>query len=70
MAAATVRLRSSAELHEADPRVTGVSFSRNFGFQIAVTAGLDHAQGDAVILTDADLQDPPEVYPANDSQMA
>jgi dolichol-phosphate mannosyltransferase len=52
-----------AELHEADSRVTGVSFSRNFGFQIAVTAGLDHAQGDAVILTDADLQDPPEVYP-------
>ncbi len=52
-----------AELHEADPRVTGVSFSRNFGFQIAVTAGLDHAQGDAVIVTDADLQDPPEVYP-------
>jgi glycosyltransferase involved in cell wall biosynthesis len=51
------------ELHEADPRVTGVSFSRNFGFQIAVTAGLDHAQGDAIILTDADLQDPPEVYP-------
>lgn len=52
-----------ADLHEADSRVTGVSFSRNFGFQIAVTAGLDHAQGDAVILTDADLQDPPEVYP-------
>lgn len=51
------------ELHEADPRVTGVSFSRNFGFQIAVTAGLDHARGDAIILTDADLQDPPEVYP-------
>ncbi len=52
-----------ADLHAADSRVTGVSFSRNFGFQIAVTAGLDHAQGDAVILTDADLQDPPEVYP-------
>ncbi len=52
-----------AELHEVDPRVTGVSFSRNFGFQVAVTAGLDHAQGKAVILTDADLQDPPEVFP-------
>ncbi len=52
-----------AELHEADPRVTGISFSRNFGFQVAVTAGLDHAQGQAVILTDADLQDPPEVFP-------
>ncbi len=52
-----------AELHALDERVRGVSFSRNFGFQIAATAGLDYAQGDAVILTDADLQDPPEVYP-------
>lgn len=52
-----------ADLHEQDERVRGVSFSRNFGFQIAVTAGLDHAAGDAVILTDADLQDPPEVFP-------
>lgn len=52
-----------AELHAQDARVRGVSFSRNFGFQIAATAGLDHAKGDAVILTDADLQDPPEVYP-------
>jgi dolichol-phosphate mannosyltransferase len=43
--------------------VKGISFSRNFGFQVAVTAGLNHAQGDAVILTDADLQDPPELYP-------
>ncbi|WP_420631292.1 glycosyltransferase family 2 protein [Candidatus Leptofilum sp.] len=51
------------ELHQKDPRVKGISFSRNFGFQVAVTAGLNHAQGDAVILTDADLQDPPEVYP-------
>lgn len=52
-----------AALHEKDPRVKGVSFSRNFGFQIAATAGLDHARGDAVITTDADLQDPPEIYP-------
>ena len=52
-----------AQLHENDNRVKGVSFSRNFGFQIAATAGLDHAQGDAIILSDADLQDPPEVYP-------
>jgi len=52
-----------ADLHEVDPRVNGISFSRNFGFQVAVTAGLDHAQGSAVILTDADLQDPPEVFP-------
>ena len=51
------------ELHRKDPRVKGISFSRNFGFQIAVTAGLNHAQGEAIILTDADLQDPPEVYP-------
>ncbi|MCA9968912.1 MAG: glycosyltransferase family 2 protein, partial [Anaerolineales bacterium] len=51
-----------ARLHAEDARVRGLSFSRNFGFQIAVTAGLDHAQGDAIILTDADLQDPPEVY--------
>ncbi len=53
-----------AALHERDPRVKGISFSRNFGFQIAATAGLDYARGDAVILTDADLQDPPEVYPS------
>jgi polyisoprenyl-phosphate glycosyltransferase len=50
-----------AQLHQQDPRVRGVSFARNFGFQVAVTAGLDHAQGDAVVLIDADLQDPPEV---------
>lgn len=50
-------------LHEQDPRVKGLSFSRNFGFQVAVTAGLDYARGQAVILTDADLQDPPEVFP-------
>lgn len=50
-----------AELHEIDPRVRGISLSRNYGFQVAVTAGLDHAKGDAVVLIDADLQDPPEV---------
>ena len=53
-----------SRLHAQDPRVKGLSFSRNFGFQIAATAGLDFSTGDAVILTDADLQDPPEVYPA------
>lgn len=53
-----------SRLHERDPRVKGLSFSRNFGFQIAATAGLDFSRGDAVILTDADLQDPPELYPA------
>lgn len=52
-----------SELHEKDNRVRGLSFSRNFGFQEAVTAGLHHVRGDAVVLTDADLQDPPEVIP-------
>jgi dolichol-phosphate mannosyltransferase len=51
------------ELYDQDPRVKGLSFSRNFGFQEAVTAGLFHALGDAVVLTDADLQDPPELIP-------
>ncbi len=44
-----------------DRQVRIVSFSRNFGHQIAVTAGLDFAQGDAVVIIDADLQDPPEL---------
>jgi glycosyltransferase involved in cell wall biosynthesis len=52
-----------AREHEANPRVKGLSFSRNFGFQEAVTAGLAHSQGEAVVLSDADLQDPPEVIP-------
>src|SRR5262249_51413971 len=46
-----------------DPRVRGIGLSRNFGFQVAVTAGLDAVRGAAVILMDADLQDPPEVIP-------
>jgi polyisoprenyl-phosphate glycosyltransferase len=50
-----------AGLHQQDKRVRGVSLSRNFGFQIAVTAGLDFSRGDAIILIDADLQDPPEI---------
>ncbi len=49
------------ELQRTDRRVRVVSFSRNFGHQFAVTAGLDHAAGDAVCVIDADLQDPPEV---------
>src|SRR4029453_12923952 len=44
-----------------DPRVRVVYLSRNFGHQTAITAGLDHARGDAVVMIDADLQDPPEV---------
>ena len=44
-----------------DSRVKPIIFARNFGHQIAVTAGLDYASGDAVVIIDADLQDPPEV---------
>ncbi len=51
------------ELHQKDPRVKGISFSRNFGHHIAITAGIDYASGDAVILMDGDLQDPPEEIP-------
>lgn len=46
---------------ERDPRIKVIGFARNFGHQIAVTAGIDAAAGDAVVLIDADLQDPPEV---------
>jgi polyisoprenyl-phosphate glycosyltransferase len=49
------------DLHAKDPRVKVLQFSRNFGHQIAITSGADFAQGDAVIVMDADLQDPPEV---------
>jgi glycosyltransferase involved in cell wall biosynthesis len=49
------------EMHALDPRIKVVRLSRNFGHQIALTAGLDHALGRAVIIMDADLQDPPEV---------
>jgi len=48
-------------LADNDDRVRPVIFARNFGHQIAVTAGLDYSRGDAVIIIDADLQDPPEV---------
>jgi len=48
-------------LQEQDPRVRVVNFARNFGHQNAVTAGMDYARGDAVVVIDADLQDPPEV---------
>lgn len=51
------------ELAQEDPYVRPVIFARNFGHQIAVTAGLDFSQGKAVVIMDADLQDPPEVIP-------
>ncbi len=47
-----------------DARVRVIRFSRNFGHQMAISAGLDYARGQAVIIMDADLQDPPEVIPA------
>lgn len=48
-------------LRDQDPRVSVLDLSRNFGKEIAMTAGLDHARGDAVLVIDADLQDPPEL---------
>lgn len=51
-------------LQLSDPRVRVLRLSRNFGHQIAVTAGLEEATGDAVVIIDADLQDPPEIIPA------
>jgi polyisoprenyl-phosphate glycosyltransferase len=53
-----------AELAREDERIKVVSLSRNFGHQTAITAGLDHAAGDVVVMIDSDLQDPPEVIPA------
>ena len=50
-------------LARSDPRLVVVRLSRNFGHQAAVSAGLDHATGRAVVVMDGDLQDPPEVLP-------
>ncbi len=55
----TLALLKSHAAH--DPRVKIIGFARNFGHQLAATAGIDAASGDAVVLIDADLQDPPEV---------
>ncbi|HYQ98876.1 MAG TPA: glycosyltransferase family 2 protein [Casimicrobiaceae bacterium] len=52
-----------AGLHAADARVAVIELSRNFGKEAAMSAGLDHAGGDAVVVIDADLQDPPELIP-------
>ncbi len=51
------------ELHQHDRRICYLSFARNFGHQIAVTAGLKFARGEIVVVLDADLQDPPELIP-------
>lgn len=56
-------LEMMRDLRQRDSRVRYISLARNFGHQIAVTAGLRFAQGDAVIVLDADLQDPPELIP-------
>jgi|SRR5436305_3734334 len=53
-----------AELAREDDRLRVVTLSRSFGHQLALTAGLDHARGDAVVMMDGDLQDPPEVIPS------
>lgn len=56
-------LREIHRLKEEDGRIAIVDLSRNFGKEIAMTAGFDHARGDAVVVIDADLQDPPELIP-------
>jgi glycosyltransferase involved in cell wall biosynthesis len=56
-------LASLARLRGAHPEIAIVNLSRNFGKEIAMSAGIDHARGDAVVIIDADLQDPPEIIP-------
>ena len=53
----------AVELHSSDPHVKVVRFSRNFGHQIALSAGLDLANGEAVVTMNGDLQHPPETIP-------
>lgn len=57
-------LRLMLEQQERDTRFTVIDLSRNFGHQAAITAGLAHTEGDAVVFMDGDLQDPPEVIPS------
>ncbi len=56
-------------LADEDKRVRPVIFARNFGHQIAITAGWDYARGEAVVIIDADLQDPPELDPRDGKEM-
>ena len=56
--------RVMCALREADPRVSTLRLSRNFGKELALTAGLDRVDADAAVVIDADLQDPPELIPA------
>jgi dolichol-phosphate mannosyltransferase len=57
-------LKLMRELQEKDARVCYISFARNFGHQAAVTAGLNFARGQVIVVLDADLQDPPELVPS------
>lgn len=54
-------LEKLVALQKKDNRIAVINFSRNFGHQLAVTAGLDYASGDAIIIMDSDMQDPPKV---------
>jgi polyisoprenyl-phosphate glycosyltransferase len=56
-------IQALKDIRNHEPRVSVIDFSRNFGKEIALSAGLDHARGDAVVVIDADLQDPPELIP-------
>jgi len=58
---ATFQLLSEA--HQRDPRIKIIRFSRNFGHQVAISAGIEHASGEAIMIMDGDLQDPPELLP-------
>ncbi len=57
-------LKRIRTMHAADVRFTAISFSRNFGKEVAIAAGLRHAKGDAVVIMDGDLQHPPNMIPA------
>jgi glycosyltransferase involved in cell wall biosynthesis len=52
-----------ADAHRSDPRFKVIRFSRNFGHQVAISAGIDHAAGEVIMIMDGDLQDPPELLP-------
>ncbi|RJP70532.1 MAG: glycosyltransferase [Comamonadaceae bacterium] len=57
-------VRDVEALRDADPRIALLSLSRNFGKEIALTAGIDHARGEVIVVIDVDLQDPPELIKA------
>ena len=63
-------LAAIAAAHLRDPRVRALSLSRNFGKEAALSAGLDHARGQAVVPMDVDMQDPPEVLRRDGRQVA